>query len=441
MYETTRRPARRPSRYLAGFLTGILPGLGQLFQGRPRTAIAYLLPTLLVLVGALVLVLSDPTRTFLTLLDPTVLLLLLVLQVLVLGWRLMALRSTVEDPRLPPLRARDALPVLLLVAFVVLPQLWLGYTTALLRGTTERIFVAEPADPDQAPIGPTPEAGERVNVLLLGIDSAPGRRHALTDTIMVVSVDPTGRTVSMLSVPRDMVDVPLPGGGVFRPKINSLVTYAERHPDEFPQARGNGVRILAGALGELLDVPIHYYAEVDLGGFVKLVDSVGGVDVRVTKALNAPDYRSHGVEGFRVTPGLRHFDGGQALAYARIRKAAGESDFTRAARQQEVLVALRNRIVGGGFLADLPGFFSAAASTLSTDLPPSRLPYLAGLMEEIGGERTYRAVIQPPLVAFSSTPDPRGSILIPDRPAIRRLAAALFPPPGETPRTETSAQP
>jgi LCP family protein required for cell wall assembly len=441
MYETPRRQPRGPSRYLAGFLTGILPGLGQLIQRRPRAALTFLLPSLIFVAALIGIVLSDPTRTFLTLLDPTVLLLLLVLQVLVLGWRLLALGSTLNDPRQRPLRARDALPVLLLVAFVVLPQLWLGYTTALLRGTTERIFVAQPSDPEQAPIGPVPGAGERVNVLLLGIDSAPGRRHALTDTIIVASVDPTGETVSMLSVPRDMVDVPLPGGGTFRPKINSLVQYAERHREEFPDARGNGVRVLAGSISELLGVPIHYYAEVDLGGFVKLVDSVGGVDVRVTKALNAPDYRSHGVDGFSVRPGQHHFNGGQALAYARIRKAAGESDFTRAARQQEVLVALRDRIVGGGFLRDLSGFFAAAGSTLSTDVPPARLPFLAGLMQEIGGERTYRAVIQPPLVAFATKPDPRGSILIPDRPAIRALAAALFPPPGETPTTPTAQKP
>jgi LCP family protein required for cell wall assembly len=277
-------------------------------------------------------------------------------------------------------------------------------------------------------------------VLLLGIDSAPNRRHALTDTIIVASVDPVGETVSMLSVPRDLVDVPLPNGETYRPKINSLVTYAEDHPDEFPEARGNGVAVLAGALGELLRIRIHYYAYVNLTGFVTLVDSVGGVDVRVTRALDAPDYRAHGVDGFHVKPGLQHFDGGEALAYARIRKADGENDFTRAGRQQEVLVALRDRVVRGGFLRDLSGFFTAAADTLSTDLPPDRLPFLAGLMQDIGGERTYRAVIQPPLVRFSSTPDPRGSILIPDLPRIRTLSAALFPPPGQTPVVESAVR-
>ncbi|HET7676878.1 MAG TPA: LCP family protein [Candidatus Limnocylindrales bacterium] len=428
----------RPRRFLPGFLTVLLPGLGQLVQGRPRQGWLFLGPSLLFLgiVGALFL--ADPTGLLLTLVDPTVLLLLLLLQGLVLLWRLAALAATLGEPRLPPLRGGERLGAAFLVLLLVLPQLWLGYATALLRGTAEDVFVGDGrpgATSRPEPIGPSPDwsTGDRVNVLLLGVDKGPGRAHALTDTIIVASVDPTARTVSMLSVPRDMVDVPLPGGGVFRPKINSLITYAERNPDEFPEARGHGVKALAGALSTLLGVPIHYYAEVNLPGFVKLVDAVGGVDVRVTKRLDAPDYRDFGVDGFHIRPGLRHLDGGQALAYARIRKAAGENDFTRAERQQEVLVGLRDAIVGGGFLRDLPGFFAAAAETLETDLPPSRLPFLARLTESIGRQRTYRAVITPPLVRFSSVPDPRGSILIPDVARIRALAAALFPPPGTQP--------
>ncbi len=86
-----------------------------------------------------------------------------------------------------------------------------------------------------------------------------------------------------------------------------------------------------------------------------MVDAVGGVDITVKKALADPNYpRLDGSHGWSVEPGPHHFNGSDALAYARIRKVLGESDLTRAARQQEVLVALRNRVVDAGILVNLP---------------------------------------------------------------------------------------
>ena len=70
---------------------------------------------------------------------------------------------------------------------------------------------------------------------------------------------------------------------------------------------------------------------------MSLVDAVGGVNINVTDGFCDPRYKEYGIKGFNITPGRYHFDGEEALAYARVRKAAGESDFTRAARQQEVI--------------------------------------------------------------------------------------------------------
>src|SRR5205085_1504632 len=127
---------------------------------------------------------------------------------------------------------------------------------------------------------PPPGDRERLNVLLLGVDAAPGRTEALTDSMIVVSLDPVGRTVSMVSIPRDLASVPLGNGtgDVFGPKINSLASWADRHPAEFPNG---GVRALEDAIGALLGIPIHYYARVDLGGFAAMVDAVGGVEIDV----------------------------------------------------------------------------------------------------------------------------------------------------------------
>jgi LCP family protein required for cell wall assembly len=271
---------------------------------------------------------------------------------------------------------------------------------------------------------------QRLNVLLIGIDSAPGRTEALTDSMIVVSLDPVGRTVSMVSIPRDLASVPLGNGDTFGPKINSLMGWADRHPKDFPKG---GIRTLEDAIGALLGIPIHYYATVDLGGFVAMVDAVGGVDITVKKALDDPNYpRLDGTRGWSVEPGRHHFNGTDALAYARIRKSPGESDLTRAARQQEVLVALRDRAVGAGILFNLPDLMAAVGSTVRTDLPADRLPQLAALAEQIGGSSTTKLVLGSPQIKAGGA-SPFGSIFVPVPSRIKAMVKVVFGPPGADP--------
>ena len=99
------------------------------------------------------------------------------------------------------------------------------------RSSADQVLSATGAGADR----PGRPSDERINVLLLGVDSTDKRTATLTDTMMVVSLDPVGNTVSMVSVPRDLVNVPLGNGDVFGPKLNSLMSYADRHPDEFPK--------------------------------------------------------------------------------------------------------------------------------------------------------------------------------------------------------------
>jgi polyisoprenyl-teichoic acid--peptidoglycan teichoic acid transferase len=188
------------------------------------------------------------------------------------------------------------------------------------------------------------------------------------------------------------------------------------------------------ALGTLLNTRIDYYAKVDLGGFVRVVDTLGGVDVNVARAFCDPSYDEYGfTRGFSITAGRHHLNGQQALAYARVRKASGESDFTRAARQQEVISGIRDSIVHGGFLNDPIGLLQAVGNTMETNIPRDLLPDLAEVAGEIDREQTYRTVVNQPLV--HSGFDVRGSIQIPDVDAIRALAAKLFPTDGTLPDT------
>lgn len=404
---------------------------------------------------AIVLTTSLP-RLAVSLIDPAVLWAMLVVQGLLLVWRLLAVGSSLWDPRFGRPDRRDAIPiaVVLLVA-VIAPQAFAGYVTEVARETANEIFVessapplaggplatpapdpsflaSAPPSPSLSPLPSPSPAIPRVTILLLGVDAGVGRNTYLTDTIIVASLDPVTETVSMVSVPRDMVEVPMADGRRFRAKINGLVSYARHHPKQFPGSDGTGFDVLQGAIGELLGIDIPYYAVVNLGGFVRVIDTLGGVDVNVARSLCDPSYEEYGFSrGFSITKGRHHLNGQQALAYARVRKAAGESDFTRAARQQEVLSGIRDRIVRGGFIDDPIGLLRALSKTVTTNVPRKILPDMADVMARVERQHTYRAVITSPLVSGAS--DSRGSIQVPDLKRIMALAEAMFPPAGTLP--------
>ena len=194
------------------------------------------------------------------------------------------------------------------------------------------------------------------------------------------------------------------------------------------------MRTLQDAVGALLDIPIAYYARLDMVGFIDMVDAVGGVDVKVKKTLKDPGYDGYGMDGkgFTAKKGLQHFDGAEALAYARIRKPAGESDFTRADRQQQILVALKDQVTAGGsILWELPGLLEAVGDTIRSDIPSYRLPDLAVIMDEMDGDAVTRAIVRHPLVKTKQTR--YGSSLVPNLKAIRAMSKALFSEPGVDP--------
>ena len=456
------------SRYLPAVLDAIVPGLGHLVAGRRRMAAIFGIPFLaVVLLGLVMVATTSGGRLAAEAVNSFTL--VLGLQGIVLVWRLLAAGASLFAPGLPRLHAIDAVPIAVLVLFIIGPQAALGYVTNEARIATDQIFVGDlqspgayvptgtppPKDPNDFDYSsPSPSASDagspsptatvatssRVNVLLIGVDSGVGRNTALTDTMIVASLDPTTETVSMVSIPRDMVDTPLPDGRKFRGKINSLDSFARHHQSQFPGSNGSGHDVLMAALGTLLNLKINYYAAVDLQGFANVVNQLGGVDVNVAHSFCDPTYKQYGyLHGFAITAGRHHLNGLQALAYARVRKASGESDFTRAARQQELLNGLRDRIVKGGFLSNPVGLFRAVAQTVSTNVPRSILPDLADDMTKIGRNQTYRAVVGHPLVGAGF--DARGSIQVPNIKGIRALAAQMFPINGSKPPTKYAAPP
>ncbi len=423
-------------RLAAATLSAVLPGLGQAFNRRRRLTFLFLIPSLVVVaIGLLLIQLQSPIRIAAWVITPSVLGTVLTLNVLVVLWRLVAAFQAFLDTRWSGPTGRWGVIGMVVIAIViVIPHLMVFQYGRLLGDTFETIFegqvLAAQSDPDR-PARPQPDDGERINVLIVGLDTTSERSATLTDTMMVASLDPVGGSVSMVSLPRDMVNVPLGNGDVYGPKLNSLMSFADRHPDLFPNG---GLWALQDAAGALLGIPIHYYATMDMAGFIDMVDAVGGVDIVVKQGFEDPNYDGYGTDqrGFSITKGPHHLDGIEALAYARVRKAKGESDFTRAARQQEILTALRRKATSGGSLFwQLPDLLTAVGKSVRTDLPTERLPALAAIMDESGSDTMVRVVIKHPLVHPLETKYGDGQD--PDIGAILAMAAKLFPEPGGAP--------
>jgi LCP family protein required for cell wall assembly len=429
------RPDTRPSdlrRLAAALLSAVLPGGGQLLNRRFVPARWLIVPSLLLIAVAwLVVQLQSPARLAAWAISPTILQALLILNVLVLGWRLVAVGHAFFDGRYPPVPGRLGFAGLVVLMIAVLaPHAYAWQVGSTAGAAFARIFEGGTIGGGDAADGPLPGAGERINILIVGIDKTPRRPATLTDTMIVASLDPVGKSISMVSIPRDMVNVPLGNGNDYGPKLNSLYGYAGRNPDEFPKGPR---RTLEDAVGALLGIPIHYYARMNFVGFIAMVDAVGGVDVNVKRAFDAPTYGIAGrPRGWAVTKGRHHFDGVDALAYARIRKADGESDFTRAARQQDIIVALRDRATSGSsLLFDLPELIDAVGDAARTDIPISLLPELAVTIDEVARRDIVQVVIRRPLVKAERTR--YGDSQVPRLNAILEMARGLFSDPGTPP--------
>jgi len=418
---------------LAAFLSFLVPGLGQAYNGQPLLAMLLAAPVVLIAALAGLAALSPNISVITHLLDIRFLVGLVVLDIALLGWRGVAILQAYVERRTPGRWSRGTYFVagllLVVVAMHAVPAAYAAKAIDTLNSVSQGGdgggFSGDTGgglgDGDSLPI-PTdqPEvgSGERVNILLIGVDSGYGRNHALTDTMLVVSIDPDG-TSAMLSVPRDLYGVPLGDGRTFNAKLNELLSTAERDAAAYPSG---GVGTLKSAIGELLGLPIHYFAAVNLSGFKEAIDAIGGVDVTVERAIADPVYSEDGVEGagFYIEAGDYHMDGSLALAYVRSRHGPGDNDFTRAERQQQLLTAVQEQLTAGNLLLSLSSLMDAVKNTIATDIPSNRISALAQAVQDTDTSQLARAVIQPPLVQPESHPV-AGYILHPDLSAIRAL--------------------
>jgi LCP family protein required for cell wall assembly len=293
----------------------------------------------------------------------------------------------------------------------------------------------EPTDAPGAtgPAIPPWNGTDRLNILLIGADEQEGGHN--TDTMITVSIDPASGQVVMFTLPRDTVDVPVPAGSprnvfgsVYSKKINSFFVAARGSSTAFPGARATrGYTGLKAILGNLYGLDIKYYVEVNFAGFRDVVDALGGVTVNVQVPVlddNFPTAAGRRERLF-VPAGMQHMTGREALEYARSRKST--SDFERSARQQRIIVSLRQQMDIGSILRNINPLADAIGQSIRTDIPRELVPQLLGLADKVD-TRSIRSVIFTPPFYQSECLNcpPRGYIIQPRVARIRQAIADAF---------------
>jgi LCP family protein required for cell wall assembly len=271
------------------------------------------------------------------------------------------------------------------------------------------VAVAPTARPSPTPI-PIDQAllNRRVTFLLVGTDQNAARKQQhevpLTDSMIVMSINAKHTQMTMISIPRDSVDIPLPDGTLWRQKLNSL--YSQK-----------GVDTLRDTLGGLLGAKIDYVIEVNMDDFAALVDAFGGIDLTVPEAINDPSI------GLHIKAGKQHLDGKTAQLYARSRHTT--DDFSRADRQQKLLLALLAKFDDPKTKIDVPSLLGALHG-LKTDVPNSKIPTLALIARRSQKAKVTSQVLQPPTFYQVRIEAVRGYILVPNLQAIKRFAQPLL---------------
>ena len=259
---------------------------------------------------------------------------------------------------------------------------------------------------------------ERVNILLLGIDKRPDEVYARTDTMILVTVDPNTKTAGMLSIPRDLW-VSVPGYGEDR--INKAHFLGDQYG--YP---GGGPALAMKTVQYNLGVPVHFYIKADFDGFRQIVDTLGGIEIDVPETINDPQYpdNNYGYDPFYIEAGHQALDGYNALRYARTRH--GSSDFDRAKRQQQVLMAIRDKALRLNMIPKVPELWATMAGTIETNLQLVDIVELAQLADEINTQSIQNNVIGPDMAVDYTVPDTGARVLLPLRDKIRALVEEMF---------------
>jgi LCP family protein required for cell wall assembly len=424
----------KSSAFAAALFSVLLPGLGQAYQRRWRAALRFATPLFLLAAGFAGIYVADGLAGLLgLLLSPLGLSAAGILNILAALWRAAAATEAWRQG----LTRGSGVRATLLSSVALASTLAVGLSIHLLVGgyvSTASALVggifsgAEEGDGQGGATPPSWDGTERLNVLLIGVDQRQGETSFNTDTLIVASVDPVKGSVSMFSIPRDTVDVPVPAsaqalyGATYNNKINSYYSSAKANSDTFPNGPAAALREL---LSELYGIRIDYSVMVNFSGFKQIVDTLGGIRITTKNPIVDETYPA-GVghlRRIRMPVGVRTMDGQEALIFARSRY--GSSDFGRAERQQQVIAAVRAQTDVEAIAANLPALASTLQDAIKSDFPQGDLPRLLELLGRVDASNLKSIVFAPPVYQTVGA-DERGYIIVPDVEKIRRAILAAF---------------
>ena len=246
-----------------------------------------------------------------------------------------------------------------------------------------RMTTASPPTATAAPVCGGPAV---MTILAIGADSGIDYNYGLADVIRIVRVDFTVPKVSVLSMPRDLwvelPDIESPYG-ITHGKLNQAYFYGNPGMGYYKGA-GAGPGLLARTLDTNFGLRVDHYGAVNMQTFVKIVNAVGGIDLYLPYDVDGRPIDDKTEDMGYFEAGNRHFNGDQALRFARIRKKY--NDFTRMDHQNMVICALKKKITSAEVLPKIPKIIGAFKDSVLTDLSPAQLSQLACLAPRLSRE-------------------------------------------------------
>lgn len=278
--------------------------------------------------------------------------------------------------------------------------------------------------PDGSSIALTPWDGRsRFTFVLAGLDRRPGETglNYRTDTMMLVSINPTAQTIGVLSIPRDLF-VQVPGYSALQ-RVNSPMVFGET------RQAGYGATLMMQTVQLNLGMRVNDYVVVDFQAFIDMVNILGGISVTTDYTINDQQYpnMTYGYDPFYLPAGTHTLDGYNALRFARTRH--GDSDIQRAERQQQTIMAIRDKVLDFNMIPQLilqsPQLWQTLQNNLYTGLTLEQVIQLGLYVKDIPTENIKMGVIGYEYLIPYTTPD-GASVLVPNRAQLGNLMIEVF---------------
>ena len=422
-YPAGASPAVRTKRaFVLVLLTLLVPGSAQLVAGDRklgRTALRVTLCVWAVLLLTVVLLLLDRSMVINIVTNPvTSLVLVILLTALAVGWALLFVNTLrIIRPVLLAPPARPAVGIALVLA-LVLGSGSMGYAAYLLnvgRNAIGSIFSSGPA------IEPV---DGRYNFLLMGGDAGDDRTGRRPDSLSVLSVDAKTGQTAIISVPRNFQNAQFSEGSPMRAlypdgydcgddclinAINTEVT--NEHADLYPGVADPGAQATMEAVSGTLGMQIQAYVLVDMDGFSKLIDAMGGIRIKAggwVPISGETIDEANGIHGMPlgwIPAGENTLDGYHALWYGRSREFV--DDYARIARQQCVQQAMLKQLDPATLLSKFEDIADAGTKVVDSNISASQLGSFLDLAMKAKGKEAKRLTLGPPDFdpSFSTNPD------------------------------------